>query len=467
LLNYTLQWSKSQNGPANSVNLYPTNDSFTLVGLTSNQTVYFGLYASNLHGQGSPVDMNATTSGATVSYPVTFVEQGLPAGTPWSVALGSTPGTSTNPSIVIPSSNGTYLFRVINVTGFTANPFSGSLSVGGQAVTQNVTFSPVPIPLYNVTFIERGLPPGTPWTVALGAQLNGTASTTMSFPSPNGTYRFVVGGVGGYTVAPSSGNIAVGGTAPPPTTLSFTPLVQLLSVSVNPLAALLLVGGSANFTAAPLCTGGACPAQTTLRWVLNSTLGSLSSSTGNSTTFTAGMSPGEVSLSVEATLGGFTLESAPSNITLTQPPPPPSPSLASVAITPPTTTLFEEGTQAFSSSIQCAGGTCPQGATYNWSLSDALGTLGPNGEGSINFTASGHPGAVLLSVNVSLGNLSRSSIAVINIVAPANNGSLTHYLAQFFATADIVLLVGPTLVVIAAFAILARIRNRKSEGPSK
>lgn len=78
----------------------------------------------------------------------------------------------------------------------------------------------------------------------------------------------------------------------------------------------------ATFTATPTCSGGSCPSGVAYSWTLtNQTLGSLNSTTGDMVKFTVsdvvGGSAGNVSLFVNATLNGRTVQSSPAIIHVT------------------------------------------------------------------------------------------------------------------------------------------------------
>ena len=163
------------------------------------------------------------TPGTPVTYSVTFTESGLPSGTSWSVTFNGTPQLSTTTSIVFSNYlNGTYIFTVGGVAGYSVTPSSGSVMINGANQTQPVFFTPVTQGKYSVTFSETGLPPGTSWTVILGSvTLYSTGSSITFINEPNGTYTFTVGAVAGYTATPASGSVTING-APKTVSVTFT-----------------------------------------------------------------------------------------------------------------------------------------------------------------------------------------------------------------------------------------------------
>ena len=98
----------------------------------------------------SPSSGSVTVNGAAVSQPViftqvtysiTFTESGLPFGTSWSVTLNAATKTSASSAITFTEPNGTYSFTVGAVSGYTARPSSGNLTVQGADVSQGVTLT--------------------------------------------------------------------------------------------------------------------------------------------------------------------------------------------------------------------------------------------------------------------------------------------------------------------------------------
>jgi PKD repeat protein len=90
---------------------------------------------------------------------------------------------------------------------------------------------------------------------------------------------------------------------------------NLTSVVVGPPAANISVGSKMIFVASPVCTGLICPSGTTYQWnQTRPSLGTLSSSSGDPVTFTAGTTTGTLALFVNATLNGTTKQSSPVDI---------------------------------------------------------------------------------------------------------------------------------------------------------
>ena len=159
-----------------------------------------------VHGGGS-----ASVTFLPVDYAVTFTENGLNAGTNWSVNLSGDLRASSTPTISFSEPNGVYSFTVVAINGYHPTPSAGSVIVAGA--------DPTPIPIsfsstwiYRVIFHESGLPVGTGWSVAIGSQFASSLTDDVELDEPNGTYGYVVQAVPGFTTT-YSGILTVAGTS--------------------------------------------------------------------------------------------------------------------------------------------------------------------------------------------------------------------------------------------------------------
>ncbi len=160
-------------------------------------------------------------------YILSFLEKGLAGGVTWSVTVtwsnGSATGTNTtnrtnltnesNISFVLP--NGAYHFAVAGVSGYTADPSSGSLTVSNASLNLTIVFG------QKIEFFESGLPANETWSVSLAGALVSNRTTASGggilYVEPIGVYPYVVGNVanGSYQInvpSPGAGNITVSGT---------------------------------------------------------------------------------------------------------------------------------------------------------------------------------------------------------------------------------------------------------------
>jgi len=147
------------------------------------------------------------------SYTVWINESGLTSGTSWSAIFDGTEKTTTGTSLAFTATAGTYSYQVLDVTGYTASPSSGSATVGGNylvSVAFSSTTPPTPT-TYTVWINETGLPSETSWSAIFNGVEETTSGTSLSFTVPAGSYSYQVLGVTGYTASPLSGSATVGG----------------------------------------------------------------------------------------------------------------------------------------------------------------------------------------------------------------------------------------------------------------
>lgn len=167
----------------------------------------------------------------TPRYPVEFPESGLPTSSTWGLTVGGV-GQSGTGALTYFLPNGTYAYALAPPAGYVQStlPAAGALVVDGSSVVEpTVQFRPATVPL---AFVESGGVDPAGWSLTL-TQVAGTpctgacatdwsnSSTSATFSAPNGTYRYLLEGLGsGYQltgVAPT-GLVQVTGS---PVTLDF------------------------------------------------------------------------------------------------------------------------------------------------------------------------------------------------------------------------------------------------------
>ncbi len=162
---------------------------------------------------------NATVaiSWSSALYRISFVEDGLPALTSWSVGVNGTTRSSTAATIAFEEPNGSFVASVHGLPNYSANVSVLPFVVAGVAATYDIGWMRN---LYLVTIEETGLPAGTNWS----ATINGTAvsSTTDRIASaePNGTFEAPIGAVAGYWPTPATAKCVIDG-APVAVAISF------------------------------------------------------------------------------------------------------------------------------------------------------------------------------------------------------------------------------------------------------
>lgn len=220
------------------------------------------------------------------------------------------------------------------------------------------------------------------------------------------------------------------------------------------------VNGNQNFVAEASCSPGPCPSEVTYAWSLNSTLGTLSSLTGTSTSFTPGPKGGTVQLEVTATLDDWNAGNS-TDLQVFSPTPP----LVSAEVTPPGSTVAPGATISFSASAVCAPNpTCPSTLTWNWSLNAAFGTLSSMHGSSITFTAGNATGTVTLTATASLGGTTVGDAVVITISSPG--GPAPTFLGLPAVEGYALLGAGLLVIVLLLLYRLPDFRRRPPTKPS-
>ena len=165
-------------------------------------------YASNPYtGLLDVSTTNLTQSIVFTGYTATFTESGLPSGDTWYVNLSDQSGLSESStgqklsgnttSISTHEPNGTYTF-VYQSLNKNYKGGSGSFTVNGTSVTEDITFSAV---LYYLNFTSLGKPKSVEW----GVNVSGTIKTgygNLSFGLVNGTYYWNASAINGSFTHP-------------------------------------------------------------------------------------------------------------------------------------------------------------------------------------------------------------------------------------------------------------------------
>ena len=136
---------KSITGSINGVNVqFSTNNAgtyswivpYSLLKAGSNE---FSVIAEDIQGKYNNASVEYTF--VPPSYPVTFVETGLPAGMTWAVTFNGQTMTSSTSQIGFTSYDGTFSYSVGGIRGYAATPSSGTVVVNGAPVQVAIQFS--------------------------------------------------------------------------------------------------------------------------------------------------------------------------------------------------------------------------------------------------------------------------------------------------------------------------------------
>ena len=390
-----------------------------------------------------------------VFYPLKFLARGLISGVPWNVTVGGVTLRSTNGSLVFEEANGTYAFTVGVASFYHPSPGRGNITLrdSGQNVTVNFTLE-----AYAVAFGEVGLASGTSWTVTVGTDVQSTIGPSLTFLELNGTYSYEVPAVSGYSESPSTGSVQVLGTGAS-VSLLFVPNPTVTSVVIVSAPSRLVVGGLAPLTAEPTCSAGACPpGLVTYRWTVNSSAGSVASSTGTSTIFTAGPDPGPVGVTVVATLNDRSA-AATANITVYRI------ELTSVSITPSTVSMSAGGSKTFTAGLTCGTDPCPSGASFAWSLPPSAGSLSSRNGPSTTVAVGWDSGIVDLTVTVTLQGVTERAVAALHVSEKPGPGPIPFGSSSAPGIPETLVAGVALLTGLVGVALGTRRRNAPPQGP--
>lgn len=238
------------------------------------------------------------------------------------------------------------------------------------------------------------------------------------------------------------------------------PTLTSLTLTPSP-TALIQLRHSQTFNATPSCSVGPCPSGIIYTWVLNNSLGNLSSKSGASVVLTAGGSDGALSLTVTAQLNGGSKTST-SDITITSSV---VPVITEVTISPGSSEIQVDQVRGFTANATCSPGPCPGSTTYEWALNNSLGSVSPLSGSSTQFTAGSSTGSVTLRVNATFNGKSVTNSITIMITQaktpPGNQTPLPTFLGLPGYEGYILLIVIVAAVVVAV--VIALTRRKKSE----
>lgn len=89
----------------------------------------------------------------------------------------------------------------------------GVLVSDSTGLTASAEASLIVQPKYSVAFTETGLPNGTVWSATLDGLTKFSATSSIVFTKPNGSYPYGISTVAGYTVSPQLGTVTLSGAA--------------------------------------------------------------------------------------------------------------------------------------------------------------------------------------------------------------------------------------------------------------
>jgi hypothetical protein len=186
------------NPSGTSIDIQEANGTYILQ--VPNVSGYTVSYPSTVTVQGQAIQATVTfTPKPPERYTAEVLESGLPAGTPWSFTFNGTQYDLSNSSYNFSVINGSYSLSVNQVSNYTVlNP--SAVTVQGQDVQANVTFTQKPLHRYQVRVLESGLPSGSSWSFVFNGSSYGLSNSSYNFSVINGSYSLSVNQVSGYSV---------------------------------------------------------------------------------------------------------------------------------------------------------------------------------------------------------------------------------------------------------------------------
>ena len=183
-------------GTGTTITFNETNGSYLYTIETSNKNYATNQPSGTFTVNGGNVYIAITFN--PVTYTVTFIENGLPFGTSWSITLNGITFYSTNSTIAFNETNGSYSYIISGISGYRASTYSGIINVSGNSVNVTINWTVI---TYAITITENGIPNGTLWSTTLtGTTFNGeymnitlsSTTNTIIFNEPNGTYTYFI-----------------------------------------------------------------------------------------------------------------------------------------------------------------------------------------------------------------------------------------------------------------------------------
>jgi subtilase family serine protease len=324
---------------------------------------------------------------------------------------------------------------------------SVSPTSGLVAVSSSADFGAI------ITCTGGSCPVGTAYSWNLTSVAMGSLNTS-SGPAVSFTAGTTTGVVNLFVNATLSGitkrSVAV------PITIA-TSVISLSTLTLSPMTKTLFPSQTQTFSTTTTCLNGsvstACPPGLVYAWALTSTLGTITTPSAPSVTFTAGSSAGTAGLFVNATYNGVTKTSS-AIITVIL-----GSVLTGLSISPVAITLSTGGTQLFTTTVTCTLGKCPATLSYTWQLNNSDGNLSSLVAASSNFTAGNSPSIIGITVVATLNGTTAHATSTITVLAsgPGQSSSSSNTLLLL-----VLLAVIAAVVVIAVVVVVMRRRKKRS-----
>ncbi|MCL5783378.1 MAG: protease pro-enzyme activation domain-containing protein [Candidatus Thermoplasmatota archaeon] len=147
--------------------------------------------AGSFNISGKPLVVNLSFSRG---YEVNFTEHNLINGTQWVLNAWNYSVASSSQGMTLVFPNGTFVYHATSLDP-NYRGYSGNFTVNGTGINVSFNFT---LGIFNVTFIETGLPTGQEWKIQLPNETRTSTGNTTIFTLPGGYYVFKILPAGKY-----------------------------------------------------------------------------------------------------------------------------------------------------------------------------------------------------------------------------------------------------------------------------
>ncbi len=136
-------WTVTLNGTSKSRSSNEINFTEGIGSYTYSIMPVSGYHTTNYNGivSVSGTNVTITVKWNRVLYSITFVEEGLQAGTNWSITLNNITEYGTGSRLIFMEPNGTYSYTAGNMPAYTVTNDSGTVHINGKSVNYIITYS--------------------------------------------------------------------------------------------------------------------------------------------------------------------------------------------------------------------------------------------------------------------------------------------------------------------------------------
>lgn len=222
-------WSITVNGvtgysTTNTVEYLATNGSYRY-----NVSSVGSYYPEQVSGTFTIYGANTTVNVRYLpfTYPVTFRETGLAAGTEWGIFSDGQKSIVRSQSISLNLPNGTYSYSVIGAKGYLPDNPYGTVQVDNGSSMVSLIFRSAN---YTLTFTQSGLPSGAAWSVTVGGTKLTSTNRSASIQESTGIYNYSITGPSGYVASQGAGSVDVNANISVPVNFKSAGPISLLHV---------------------------------------------------------------------------------------------------------------------------------------------------------------------------------------------------------------------------------------------